>query len=809
MLSPLRWSPSSRLKVPLKRASPPDPLPIRPSLWARVRALLARTPPPPPSQAVSIPGLSGKVLICRDRHGIPRIYAERLRDLCFGLGYAVAEDRLFQMDLFRRIALGRLSEILGEVSSGVRGASSPLRSLSLPELDLFWRALRLERVAKDELRLLSEEAMEALEGFRDGVNAWIEASLARRLPLEFALLGYYPEPWRAEDSLAIGRFISWLLSLAFQADLALSLFAEDPALQPLLPTYPETGPSIVGRGWGLGAGGWGLGSGLGSNSFALAGSRTATKRPLLANDPHLPFLLPSFWYQVFLEGGGHRVAGGTMPGIPAVIVGTNGFVAWGMTNAMVDDADFYVETIREPDLYQFRGEERLMKVVEETIRVRGETKPRVFKIRYVEHGGVDCPLISDLFGGEPLSLRWVGFEPNRTLEALLRMNRAKDLDGFREALEGFAVPAQNVVYADHEGHIAYFLAGWVPRRAQPGDGLIPMEGSSGEHEWLGYLPFEALPKVIDPEEGFIVTANERIAPDFPGHLFEPPYRSARIRQLLQEKPQYDLQDLQAIQLDIRSLQAEALIEGLIRPYLHEFRGETKEAAEGLLHWDREQRAGSVEASLFHTFYIKLLENAFQEKLNSRASGLYEWYFSIFHLAVGAADQILIRHDPLFMGDRPVEFIEKALQEAFTFLEGKLGRDPSKWGWGRLHSVTLQHPLARRRDLFSRLLNWLFDFNRGPYPCPGDGMTPNASAFLLSQPFEATIGPGYRQVIDLEDPNRSVWIIAGGASGDPRSPHYADQVPLWLEGRSLPMRFLSLEEAMKKGSTLILHPSREL
>lgn len=781
------------------------PLSIWPRLWAIVRAFFRKPPSPPPSQVVSIPGLSRKVLICRDRYGIPRIYAESRRDLFFGFGYTVTEDRLFQMDLFRRIALGRLSEILGDVPSGGRGMSSPFRRLSLPELDLFWRALRVKWVAQEELRLLSEEAIEALEAFKEGVNAFIGTSLEKRLPLEFALLGYRPEPWRAEDSLVIGRFIGWLLSLAFQADLALSLFAEDPVLRRLLPTYPEAGPSIVGGGWGLGSGVWGLGFGLGSNSFALAGSRTATRKPFLANDPHLPFTLPSFWYQVFLEGGGLRVAGGTMPGIPAVLVGTNGFIAWGMTNAMIDDADFYIETIQEPDLYQVRGEGRRMKVVEERIRVRGEMKPRVFKIRYVEHGGVDCPLVSDLFGGEPLSLRWAGFEPNRTFEALLGMNRAKTLGEFQKALEPFAVPAQNIVYADQEGHIAYFLAGWVPRRAKQGDGLVPMDSSSGEHEWLGYLPFETLPKVIDPEEGFIVTANERIAPHFPGHLFEPPYRSARIRKLLQEKPFYQLQDLQAIQLDISSLQAEALIEGLLRPHLHEFGGEAKEAAKRLLHWDCEQKVESVEASLFHAFYIQLLENAFREKLNARAPGLYEWYFSIFHLGVAAADRILLQHDPLFMGHQPAVFIEKALQEALRFLEGKLGRDPSKWRWGRLHPVTLRHPLARRRDLFSRLLNWLLGLNRGPYPCPGDGMTPNAAAFFLSQPFEAVIGPGYRQVIDLEDPNRSCWIIAGGASGDSRSPHYADQVSLWLEGRFLPMRFLSLDEAMKEGPTVILHP----
>lgn len=752
-------------------------------------------------------GLSCGVSVCRDRFGIPRIYAEEPRDLFFGLGYATAQDRLWQMDLNRRLAFGRLSELFGDTPASVRGMPSLLRCLRLPELDLFWRALGFERVVREELKLLSPQAREVLEGFKDGVNAWMTSAFEEgTLPLEFALLGYLPDPWRAEDSLAIGKLIGWFLSLSFQADLALGLLMGEPALRRLLPTYPEEGPSVVeGRGFSPGSFFFGSGPGLGSNSFVVAGSRTTTGKPLLANDPHLFLTLPTFWYPVYLEGAGYHLAGGTTPGVPAVIVGTNGSIAWGMTNAMVDDADFYLETLQELDLYRFKDEWKRVKVVEEEIRVRGEERPRRYRLRYVEHGGVDCPLLSDVLGGKALSLRWAGFEPNRNLDALLALAQAKDLQEFQAGLQLFAVPAQNVLYADREGHIAYFLAGWIPQRMRPEDGLVPMDGSSGEHEWAGYLPFEVLPKSVDPEEGFLATANEQVAPGFPGHLFEPPYRSVRIRQLLQEKPCYSLQDLQAIQLDLLSLQAEALVKGLLAPHLDSFKGEAREAAELLLRWDPEQKAESVEASVFHVFYIKLLEKAFREKLDRRAPGLYEWYFSIFHLPVAAADQILLQQDPDFLGERPEALIEEALQEALACLKQKFGGRRSRWKWGRLHTVTLRHPLARGSGLLPRFLNWLFGLNRGPFPAPGDGMTPNLAAFPLSQPFEVVVGPTYRQVIDLEDPSRSCWVIAGGSSGDPTSPHYADQVPLWREGRYLPLRFLSPEEARREGTLLLLQP----
>jgi len=775
-------------------------------------------------EARQVRGLSRPVLITRDPYGIPGIYAETARDLFFGLGYVMTEDRLFQMDLNRRVALGRLAELIGDRPVGSQGVPYPLRRFRLPEVDLFWRALGFGRIARQEMALLSNEAKEILEGFADGVNACLELmSREGKLPLECALLGYQPEPWRPEDSLAVGKLVGWTLSLSLQADLALGLFADDPLLKRLLPCSPEAGPSILGDGLSRGvkelldlertsrqvAGG--DGPALGSNSFVVAGSRSATGRPILANDPHLPFALPPLWYQVVLQGGGFRVVGGAMPGIPAVLIGMNPSVAWGMTNGMIDDADLYVETLhpQEPNLYRAGDGWRPMKVVVEEIRVRGEERPRDVSLRYVDHGGVWCPVISDVLTplktGKALSLRWTGFEPSQGLDALLRMNQARNLEEFQEALRLFAAPPQNIVYADREGNIAYFLAGWIPRRAKAGDGLVPMDGSSGEHEWQGRLSFEELPKAINPREGFLATANEKIAPGFEGHLFEPPYRSARIRQLLQEKQKHRLEDLAAIQGDLCSLQADLLVEALLTPFLHAFQGEVKEVAERLVCWDRRQEADSREAALFHVFYRRLLEGLFKEKLDRLDPGLFERYFSIFHIPISAADTILVQKDRDFFGEEPVRIIEGALKKAIEELERRVGKDRSRWRWGMIHPLTLRHPLSRGRDWLSRLLDRLFQLNRGPFPHPGDGMTPNLAAFFLTESFEVMVGPSYRQLIDLDDPNRSLWIVAGGASGDPRSIHYADQIPLWRQGRYLPMRFLSKEEAIKEGSVLLLHP----
>ena len=749
--------------------------PVIPSLPARIG--------PKRRGREEISGITGPVTIARDRRGIPFIQAEAPYDLFFGFGFAIAQDRLWQMDLYRRVANGRLAEILGDRSLPVKPGAS-LQPTSVVYLDALHRALGFSRVAAPSREILSSGAKEALEGYTAGVNAAIVA-MGRRgsFPLEFSLLGYEPEPWRPEDSLAIGRLIAWMLSLAPKVELTLGTFLGHPALQSLLPTSPPEGPFIVTSGMPLGGGGGG------SNSWVVGGGRTKSGKPLLCNDPHLPMGLPCLFYQVGLMGGGYHTAGATMPGVPAVVVGMNADVAWGMSSAMPDDADIYREELHptDPTLYAFRGEWRRLAVREEEIFIRGKGSQKV-SIRYIPHGKADCPLLSDLVPmADPLSLRWTGLEPSREMDALLKINRAQTLEEFKEALRDFALPAQNFIYADRGGNIAYFCAGRFPHRKK-GDGPFPLDGVKGASEWEGDISFEELPSEINPPSGLIVTANHRIIGDAYPHeltyLWEPPHRARRILELL-EREGLEISDMAAVQMDILSLQAKGLVERSIAPAFSELKGGARQVAERLLHWDFRMGVESQEAALYHAFYDHIRRQLFAEKLNRIQPHLYEGYFSLLHLPVYPVDQILLTADPMWFPRGRGEVITRALEGAVRFLKECLGPEEA-WRWGALHCLTLRHPLGGAKDFGGRILNGLFQLNRGPFPHPGDGMTVNVAAYLLSRPFESLVGPVYRQIIDLGNPQNSQWVIPGGGSGDPLSPHYSDQLEDWRQGRYHPM-----------------------
>lgn len=731
----------------------------------------------------AVAGIEGGVTISRDPLGIPTIRTQAPSDLFFGFGYAIAQDRLWQMDLYRRLAGGRLAEILGDRPVAVKPGGR-LEPASVVQLDCLHRALGLVRGAQASQELLSHEARMALECYAAGVNAAISAMQQERcLPLEFYLLGYEPEPWRAQDSLAIGRFIAWMLCLAARAELVLGALLSHPDLSLLLPVYPQGEPVIVQGAGSLGGGGGG------SNSWVGGPGRTRSGHAILCNDPHLPMGLPCLFYQVTLRGGGYHVSGATMPGIPAIVIGANADVAWGITSAMPDDADLYRETLHpsDPDLYGFEGNWRRLTVGVEEIAVRGGPSRRV-TIRYVPHGGADCPLLSDILPLDtPLSLRWTGLEPSREMDALLKICRARGLDEFQEALRNFAIPAQNFLYADRAGNYAYFCAGRFPRRRR-GEGPFPLDGASGASEWQGEIPFDELPSLINPPSGLIVTANHRIVDDTYPHtltyLWEPPYRARRILELL-ERGGLDVPDMAAIQGDVLSLQAKAVVMRVIAPVAGDLSRRARAAAERLLHWDFRMRAESGEAALYHVFYERLRSLVFADRLNRVTHELYRGYFSLLHLPVVPVDRILEEGEAVWMPEGRGPVVSRALEEAVAFLEEKMGAE-GEWAWGKVHSFTLRHPLGGGRDRGSTFLNRIVQLNRGPFPHPGDGMTVNVAAYLLSHPFEPVVGPAYRQIVDLGNVHESLWIIPGGSSGDPLSPHYSDQLADWRDGRYHPM-----------------------
>lgn len=785
------------------------------ALWQKVCG--RRVPQPRRARTFQAAGLSREVWICRDEFGVPQVYAETPRDLAFGLGLAVAQDRLWQMETLRRLAAGRLAEFMGD--RPLSGVSLHLTGPTILAVDQLYRSLRMHAVGRQERTLLSDAGRAAAEGFAAGVNAWVSQCHPRNLPPECLFTGIRPEPWTPEDSFAVGKLIGWFLSLAFVAKPVLASLAGNLELRSLLPPDLSCGRCIVGDGLPsspasldlLARQALGLtGPGVGSNSWVVSGRRTSSGKPLLCNDPHLLFGLPPLWYPAALHGPEYRVIGVTMPGVPAILVGRNDHVAWGFTAVMADDGDYYRETLDPAGTHYLRdGTWHPVEVVEEEFRIRG--RPSVRRaLRYVRHGGIQCPLLPQPVGAPPTSFRWVGLEPWRGLEAFLGMNRARNVAEFEGALQDFAVPAQNVVVADRQGTIAYFCAGKFPRRARDIDSPVILDGSSPKDAWQGYLTWAEQPKSVNPSPGFVVTANNRVAPELPpalaGGFWEPPYRAARIAELLGRFREADVEAMAQIQADVFSVQAAGILAHLVRPFGHALEDpRARRAAALLLDWDCRMVADSAAAALYQLFYQELLQRCFRPAMQRHVPGAFERYYSTLHLAVPVTDAVLLTSVGTWFPGGTRAAVEACLLAAWEAAVAKLGLNSSAWRWGSLHTLTFSHSFGRGRGMAARALAWLLNLNRGPYARPGDGMTVNLGAFPLTAPFEIMVGPSYRQIVDFGDLEASRWIIAGGVSGDPRSPHYADQIDPWLRGEYQPMRLRHLTDG-QNGDALRLVPA---
>ena len=785
---PLSFPLSLRLKVLMK-------------VLGRRCGLLPAVWPAVPSGPLSLPGQRAAVRLFRDARSVPTIEAEDPGDLFRAFGYVVASERLFQMDLYRRLGCGRLAEILGPGKGTVEARGLPLSAEVFLQMDLFHRALGLEAAAVAECEQASAETRDALVAYASGVNAWLAVAEARRAwPLECALLGYLPEPWRPADSLAVGRFVAWRLSIALRAELVLGEIALLRQGPPLLPSSPGWGPTLTGLppphlpvpGAALGGFGWGAGF-TGSNAWVVAGERTASGKPILATDPHLPLGLPGIWMPVCLRGEPYRVAGVTLPGVPGVAIGRTRSLAWGMTAVLPDDVDLYRETLAPgPPVSVRRGEGwEPLEVEEVAVRVRGEAVPRRLTLRFVRRFPGRCPLISDLLDTGPLgplSLAWAGALPTRSFDALLAMNRAADLAAFREALREFALAPQNVLVADAQGSIGAFVAGRFPKRCRPGDGPLPLDGADPAAVWQGFIPFEDLPHVLNPLSGLLVSANNRASEEGPylTTLWEPPYRASRILGLLREMPVVRPEACRRLQTDTVSLQALLLIARCLAPHRAALAGAARDAAERLLAWDGRMAKESSAAALFHAWYWRLRERILGVPLEALRPGLAARLFAVNHVPAAILDALLLDGEAGMLPAPPTPILQETLEEAVAFLRKQMGQDTATWRWGRLHRLTLRHPLALGRGRVSRILSGLFGLNRGPVEVPGDGMTVNMSAYMFSAPFEPVAGPSYRQVVDLGEPGEGGWVIPGGVSGDPTSPHYADQFDAYRAGTLFPM-----------------------
>ena len=720
-----------------------------------------------------LPGLSARVTVTLDEYGIPRIAARSEADAAMALGWLHARDRIFAMELMRRGAAGRLSEIAGPAT---------LRA------DRFVRTLGLARRAEADLAALPAGTRSVLEAYAAGVNAWIAAEGRFAAP-EFLALGA-PEPWRPEHSLLWAKVMGIWLSGNWRTELDRARLAAilpearqrelwpedatagrpdlaglDPGtpgrLAAALPRFPEPGTLPASA----------------SNAWTVAGRRSASGAPLLASDPHLGFQAPILWYLARIDlGDGRMLAGATSPGVPMLVIGRNADLAWGFTTTHSDTQDVFVERLAGADAYETPDGPQPFMVREEVIRVRGAAPVRL-RVRETRHG----PVVSDLDDQPPadrvLAVAMANLAPADTAAAgLLALNRAGSLAEARAAAALISSPPQNLMVADRAGRIGMYLTGRTPIR-RAGNGMLPAPGWDGSHDWTGWIPFDALPHVEDPASGGIVNANNRPAPPggpaFLGHDWPDDGRFRRIAALLAGRPQHDAAGFAAMQRDTRSslaaelLGPEALLRRIARP-----EGAAGTAWDLLLAWDGDVAAERPEGLIFNAWLRRLGALALEAGGVPDGAWTPRAEFLRLVLAPDGAGSAWCGGDCAALAGR-------ALAEAVADLATSQGPDPAAWRWGKLHVARFEHPLLRALPG----LGWLTGLAA---PTGGDEWTVFRGGIrgYGPDPYAHVHGGGLRLVADLADPDATLAVIATGQSGNPASTHWGDQLAPWREGRML-------------------------
>lgn len=738
---------------------------------------------------IRLPALGAAVEVMRDRYGIPHIFAASLEDASFALGYVHAQDRLWQMEMSRRIAAGRMAELLGA---------------SALETDRFLRTLGVRRSAEANLRVLDAETRRLLDSYAAGVNAFLASGPV--LPLEFWLTGAQPEPWTPADSVGWVKMMAWDLGGNFRNELLrMSLARSLPLarIHQILPPYPGEQPPVIADLKEL----YGTlerdavqlaqfapdNDGLGSNNWVVSGARSASGLPLLANDPHLGLTAPPVWYFAHISVPGTDVIGSTLPGVPGVILGHNERIAWGFTNTGPDVQDLYIEKLDAAGGYLAPEGRRPFQVIEETIRVKGAA-PEKLRVRISRHG----PVISDVLRtardaaprGHVIAFAWTALaEDDRTMQAALKFARAREWEGFLAAARDFQSPQQNIVYADVEGNIGFVAAGRVPVRKPANDlkGLAPAPGWLAQYDWDGYLPFDELPRSFNPASGTVITANHRITPPDYAHFissdWQPPYRADRIQRLLDAAPRHTPQSFARIQADVVSLAMRDLLPRLLatRP-----RSEDARKTLALLgKWDGAMAPERSEPLIAWAWWRELTRAIYADELGDafRANWLSR---AVFLGNVLSGDPALARwcdnvRTPAV--ETCEEVLALSLEAALADLARRHGSDQARWRWGEAHAARHEHRPFGRQPLLAKL----FDIR---VPSPGDAYTVNVGRNNLNdeaQPFANRHAASLRAIYDLSDLEQSLYIHSGGQSGNILSDHYEAFTAAWARNEYIPMR----------------------
>jgi len=790
------------------------------------RSAKAQTP-----NTVSIPGLRDRVTVRRDERGIPYIEASNDDDLYFAQGYVTASDRLWQMDLLRRNVRGEMAEIFGEAVLGE---------------DKRHRTFGTARVVDETAKHLPPNLNKALTAYANGVNAYIDSLTDQTTPVEFRLLQYKPRHWTPADSLCVGKLLAEYLSNSWQIDIMRGAMMSLPRdkREALLPETSPLDVIVVGsdrsRTAGilpaplgtqssrlpstdlletlrvslesqrqsferLGLNAPSLETVQASNNWVVSGKHTASGKPLLANDPHIPASAPNIWYQTELIAPGMHVAGVTFPGAPGIVIGHNEFIAWGATNLGPDVQDVYIEKFDKdnPKRYMTPTGWRDAEIRHEQINVRKNpidpksVQTQTFDVTVTRHG----PIILEK-DGVRYALRWPALDAtNLEIPGIFDANRARNWKEFAEGLSKYSGPTQNFVYADVEGHIGYYGAGKIPIR-KTGDGSVPYDGATDDGEWTSYIPFEKLPHSFDPPSGIIVTANSRIVgkdyPYFLSHNWIPPYRARRIFDLLSAKPKLTIDDFRKIQGDTysiamttfaraaaKSLKAVVSVPGAGATGSTTTPDQIAKLVSDLESWDGMMNADShmaaVVSQMRGLFRTRILNTALGQDLYSS----YTWAqgeIFIDRVATEQPREWLPKEFPTY-----ADLFRASYEEARKNLTRSYGADESQWVWGKIAVARFQHPLASAPFIGGQ-------FAIPPFPQNGSGGSVNVGSSV-----------SMRLIADPSDWDKTQNGIPLGESGIPNSAHWKDQLDDWrnVTPRALPFSKAAIDSATKE--TVVLTP----
>jgi len=744
--------------------------------------------------AIQVTGLTADVSILRDANGIPHITATNQNDALFGLGFAHAQDRLWQMEMNRRIGAGRLSEVFGE------------KTLAK---DKFLRALDVYGYAERTLPNLNAETQSTFEAYTKGVNAFLNTREGP-LPPEFHILGVTPEPWTEADSLVWIKMMAWDLGGNWTKELLRFRLAKtvgQDAMQQFIPPYPgertvdlpnlETLYADIELDTErlLAAAPPNLPDGAGSNNWVVSGSRSETGKPLLANDPHLGLAAPSLWYFAHLKAPGLDAIGATLPGVPAIVLGRNQSIAWGFTNTGPDVQDLYIEKLvpDQPGHYLTPDGPKPFQIRKTVIRVK-DAEPVSVALRYSRHG----PIISDVSdrlqsetpNGYALAFQWTALsEDDLTADAATSIMKAQNWPEFKKAVSSHHTPQQNMLYADINGNTGFIAAGRVPIRDSNNkiEGILPVPGWLAVYDWQGFIPFDELPQAFNPSSGILFTANHKITgADYPHHITHDwtlPYRANRIETLLNEKPMHSVQSFMEIQKDVTSLMAKELLTLFFAEPMS-LEGRVKAAADQLEHWDGKMLPNRVEPLIFAAWLRELTRLIYSDELGGLFPSAWDQRPHFISNILSNKDGQSQWCDDIRTSPKETchQLIRQALKFAINDLEERLGPNMEAWQWGNQHLAHSDHqPFTNVSGL-----NYIFDID---VPSPGGVHTVNVGRFDIEKedtPFRNEHAASLRAIYDLDDLDRSVFIYSTGQSGNPLSEHYANLTPLWVGTRYLPL-----------------------